>query len=134
MQLLLIVQRSNGRQVPDWQRSSAGQFASVWQFTGGGTMQKPVRQTSLGGQSSVLMQPPGLVHTWLTHCVGGGHTVFAPQKRCGTHTLPEHTNPSEQSAFEPQVNGWQNPKSQRWPAGQSVSTAQLVLQVVVPQT
>ncbi len=80
MQLLLIVQRSNGRQVPDWQRSSAGQFASVWQFTGGGTMQKPVRQTSLGGQSSVLMQPPGLVHTWLTHCVGGGHTVFAGQR------------------------------------------------------
>jgi hypothetical protein len=117
----LIWHRSNGRHVPVWQCSSLGQSASVMQFCGGGTMQKPMRQTSFGGQSAVLMQPPGFWHTCVMHWVGIGHCASVAQKRSGTQTLPEQMKPKLQSAVEPQVNGWQKPKSQRSPAGQSPS-------------
>ena len=110
--------------MPCWQCSSVGQSLSTLQFTGGGTMQKPARQTSFGGQSPSVMQPPGFSQTCVMHLVGGGHWLSRWQKRVGWQTVPTQVKPAAQSASEPQVNGWQKPKSQRCPAGQSPSVAQ----------
>jgi hypothetical protein len=74
-----IWQRSRGRQVPLWQRSSAGQLASTWQFTGGGITQKPMRHTSFGGQSVDEAQPAGFWQTCVMHFSGAGQPASVAQ-------------------------------------------------------